>query len=244
MAEPAAKLEAREEVELLLKIQSGSKAERAAAHERLFVALRKPIYALCLQLTGNAVDAEDALQESFIAAFRGLSKFRGEARISTWLYRIAVREALRQKSSRNANQPRIMSEPAAPEESNPAVRREEIEQLQGALATLSAEHRTVLAMFAVQGLSHGEIAETLKIPTGTVWSRLHKARKQLAQQLGRSEYGDTTGSPYVPAKSSGHKQVSSDASRPITSLRNALVRALRWALLSRASGGDRALGTL
>lgn len=243
MAKPAAKLEAEEEAELLIQIQSGSKAECAAAHERLFVALRHPIYALCLQLTGNAVDAEDALQECFISAFRGLSKFRGEARISTWLYRIAVREALRQKSRRSANQPRILSEPAAPEEANPAVRREEIEQLHGALAKLSAEHRTVLAMFAVQGLSHGEIAETLKIPTGTVWSRLHKARKQLAGQLNRSEHLGTPGSPPVAAKPVGRQPQSSAVSSPVTTLRNTLLRALRWALPGW-SRDDTALGTL
>lgn len=183
MAAHAPRLELAEEAALLDTIQKGTQIERDAAYERIFTALREPVYALCLRLTGNAVDAEDALQDCFIAAFRGLSLFRGDARISSWLYRIAVREALRHKKRHGANEPRITVEPAAPETLNPAVHRERFEMLNDALDRISAEHRTVLAMFALEGLSHEEIAMVLKIPTGTVWSRLHKARKKLAEEL-------------------------------------------------------------
>jgi len=192
---------------LLEKIQKGTQSERDAAYDRIFAAFREPVYALCLRLTGNTVDAEDALQESFMAAFRGLGMFRGEARISTWLYRIAVREALRHKKRYGANEARIMDEPAALEMTNPAIRRERLEQLNRGLDRLSAEHRTVLAMFALQGLTHDEIAAILKIPTGTVWSRLHKARKKLAEEIAALE-----NQPFGPAAASGSRRAAKRSS--------------------------------
>jgi RNA polymerase sigma-70 factor (ECF subfamily) len=73
-------------------------------------------------------------------------------------------------------------EPAV-ETPDPALRRERGSQVAAALARLSAEHRTVIALFSLDGLSHREIAETLGIPEGTVWSRLHLARKKLAAEL-------------------------------------------------------------
>lgn len=186
MTAHAPKLDSAEEAALLEKIQKGTQSERDTAFERVFAALREPVYALCLRLTGNTVDAEDALQEVFIAAFRGLSAFRGDARISTWLYRIAVREALRQKS-RHSSKGMGTDADVPAQETNPAVHKERVELFYRALDGLSADHRTILAMFAVQGLSHGEIAEVLKIPTGTVWSRLHEARKKLAEEMGELE---------------------------------------------------------
>lgn len=70
------------------------------------------------------------------------------------------------------------------------LQNESATRLWRALSTLSADYRTVIALFAVEGLSHSEIAEILGVPEGTVWSRLHLARKRLAEKLGR---GDTPG---------------------------------------------------
>ncbi len=177
------KLDASEEAALLERILNGTPPEREAAYEQIFSSLREPVYALCLRLTGNTIDAEDALQDAFVAAFRGLSAFRGDARISTWLYRIAVREALRQKRRHAGKEIQAEIDVPAPETTNPAIRKERVELFNQALDRLSADHRTVLAMFTVEGLSHDEIADALKIPTGTIWSRLHKARKKLAAEI-------------------------------------------------------------
>jgi RNA polymerase sigma-70 factor (ECF subfamily) len=180
------RLDAAEERALLAAAGSSSARERAAAQKKLFELFREPLFGLCLHLCGNRASAEDALQESFVSVFGALSTFRGEARVSTWMYRIAVREALRQRAREAARRTEVMEqEPAAPFEGDPAILREESDALRRALGRLSADHRTVVSLFAVEGLSHREIGEILGLPEGTVWSRLHAARKRLAAELGR-----------------------------------------------------------
>jgi len=139
------------------------------------------VLGLCLHLTGNRADAEDAAQETYLAVTKTLAKFRGESRVSTWVYRIAIRSALRVKSRRPATEP--LEVELASEPRDPAIDRERSRQIRRALSRLSFEHKTVLALFSLDGLSHREIAETLGIPEGTVWSRLHLARKKLAAEL-------------------------------------------------------------
>ena len=149
--------------------------------EDVFAAHRGQVFSLSFGLTGDRADAEDATQETFLAVLRALPGFRGECRISTWVYRIAIRSALRVRARR----PRTESlefEPAG-ESRDPALVSERARQVRKALARLTADHRAVLALFSLDGLSHREIAETLGIPEGTVWSRLHLARKKLAAEL-------------------------------------------------------------
>jgi len=184
MAPRSATLDMAEERALLAAACSSSASERAAAQKRLFELFREPLLGLCLHMCGNRATAEDALQETFISVFRALSGFRADARLSTWLYRIAAREALRQRARETARRTDpIDQEPAAPFAGDPAVRREESDRLARALDRLSADHRMVLSLFAVDGLSHREIADILGVPEGTVWSRLHAARKRLAAEL-------------------------------------------------------------
>ena len=187
MGARASTLDAEEERALLAAAGSSSARERAGAERRMFELFREPLFGLCLHLCGNRASAEDALQESFVSVFRALSGFRGEARLSTWMYRIAVREALRQRAREAARRTEVMEEePAAPFAGDPALLREESDALRRALGRLSADHRTVLSLFAVDGLSHREIGEILGLPEGTIWSRLHAARKRLAAELGRA----------------------------------------------------------
>jgi RNA polymerase sigma-70 factor (ECF subfamily) len=171
------------EAELLRRARSGSTTDRDEATARLFATYREPVFALCLHVIGRAADAEDAVQDCFISVFRALPGFRGEARLSTWIYRIAIREAVRQRGRRR-DEAAIDAEPAAPAEGDPALRREQRDALRRAFDRLSVEHRSVLSLFALDGLAHREIADILNIPEGTVWSRLHGARKRLAAELG------------------------------------------------------------
>ncbi len=140
-----------------------------------------PVFRLALGLTGNQSDAEDATQETFLAILGGLAGFRGECRISTWVYRIAIRSALRVRA-RRPREETLAFEPVG-DARDPALESERSRQVRRALSRLTADHRTVLALFSLDGLSHREIAETLGIPEGTVWSRLHLARKKLAAEL-------------------------------------------------------------
>ena len=171
------------EQELLRQVRAGDVAGRDRTFELVFRVMREPLFSLCVHLTRDRAEAEDALQETFLAVHRGLAGFRGDARLSTWIWRIAIRAALRARARRGSAEP-LDSEPAAPQHRNPAIVRDERDRLQAGLAALSADHRVVIALFAIEGLSHKEIAELLGVPEGTIWSRLHLARKRLAEALG------------------------------------------------------------
>lgn len=186
MASLSIALDQSREAALLVSARASSPAQREEAFSEVFEAFRKPVLALCFHLTGRRADAEDAAQDVFLVVFRGLPKFRGESRLSTWIYRIAIRTAFRTKARLPKTEP-LLAEPAG-ESKDPSLERERRLQVRTALARLSADHRTVLALFSLDGLSHREIAATLGIPEGTVWSRLHLARKKLAEELRAAGY--------------------------------------------------------
>jgi RNA polymerase sigma-70 factor, ECF subfamily len=181
----APSFDADDEASLLRRARATSAEERGAAQHRVFELFRERVFALCLHILGNRADAQDAVQDTFVSVFGALERFRGESRLSTWIYRITLREALRHKSRRRQSES-IDDAMPAPDGGDPAIRREQREQrerLSRALDRLSAEHRTVLSLFAIDGLSHREIADVLGVPEGTIWSRLHGARKRLAAEL-------------------------------------------------------------
>lgn len=161
-------------------------AEREQGFRQLYDALSPKLFAVCFGITRDATDAQDAVQETFLSIQRALPEFRGESRLSTWAYQIAVRAAVQVRSRRVRHTGEALEGDAA--DPRPGVEetvdaRQRKAQLERALTTLSLEHRTVLSLFAVEGLSHQEIAQILGIPEGTVWSRLHLARKRLSAAL-------------------------------------------------------------
>jgi RNA polymerase sigma-70 factor (ECF subfamily) len=174
-------LPADEEAEILAAVRAGG-ARRRAAEERVYRGLREPLLALCLHLTGRRADAEDAVQETLAAVHRGLPSFRGGSRLSTWVYRIALRAALGVRSRRRDAEPLDPETPGRGGEGELAAR-DEARRVAAAVARLPAEPRLVLSLFAVDGLSHREIGEILGVPEGTVWSRLHAARRMLIESL-------------------------------------------------------------
>jgi RNA polymerase sigma-70 factor, ECF subfamily len=173
------------EPELLRRAQTGPPVERDAAFGEIYESFRERTFALCFHLTGNLADAEDAFQDTFLAIHQGLPGFQGLSKLSTWIYRIAIRTAFRVKSRRKTAIQPSPQPSAAVSAVDTAIRKEEMEKLSRALAGLSADHRVILSLFALEGLSHGEVSEILGIPVGTVWSRVHAARKSLAAELGR-----------------------------------------------------------
>lgn len=179
----AAMLVTLDEGKLLVRCRSTTSSEREAAFEELFRAYESQVFQLCWRLAGNRAEAEDALQETFLAVFQGLDSFRGEAQLSTWIHRIAVRVALRLRTKPRP-QPLVHDySDAGPTPDERAIAQEERVRLSAAMQQLSAEHRTVLSLFAIGGIAHKEIAAILGVPEGTVWSRLHKARKKLNELL-------------------------------------------------------------
>ncbi len=152
--------------------------DRDAEFRRLYDELYPAVWAHCRRLLGVPGDADDATQEVFLAVHRGLDGFRGDSQLFTWVYRIATRVALRHRA-------RLRRAAAIPEpEPAPAHGAHALpHQIERALTKLSVEHATVLSLFAMEGLTHREIADILGVPEGTVWSRLHAARKKLAAEL-------------------------------------------------------------
>ena len=149
--------------------------------EQVYAECARHVHILCVNLMSNTADAQDAFQDTFLAVSRALPGFRGDASVTTWVHRIAIRTALRLRARRRPTEE--LDDEVSPASSSSLRRHAEADEVQRALDKLSFEHRVVLALFAVAGLSHAEIAATLGIPEGTVWSRLHHAKKQLAQLM-------------------------------------------------------------
>jgi RNA polymerase sigma-70 factor (ECF subfamily) len=172
-----------EEAEILAGVRAGGAARRQAS-DRLFRELRTPLHALCLYVTGRRADAEDAVQEVFVALHRALPEFRGASRLTTWVYRIALRASFHARARRRDGEPLDPETPGGGGEEEMSWR-DEARRAAAAMDRLPAGPRAVLSLFAIEGLSHREIADILGIPEGTVWSRLHAARKLLVDFLGQ-----------------------------------------------------------
>ncbi|HLL73062.1 MAG TPA: sigma-70 family RNA polymerase sigma factor [Pyrinomonadaceae bacterium] len=152
------------------------------------------IFALAYGILGREEEARDATQETFIAAFRNLRGFRGEAKVSSWLHRIAVNQCItRQRRARTRAENSLEAEAesggekfAVPVERSPAREvegRERSEAVRRAVAALPPELREVILMKEFEELTFQEIADALDVPLSTVKSRLYTALKQLRLRL-------------------------------------------------------------
>jgi RNA polymerase sigma-70 factor (ECF subfamily) len=155
-------------------------------------------FRLVCAITHNEADARDICQEVWLTVWKQLGTFRGDSRFSTWLHPIATRRALDHLRKRRRWFDRFLpfdtkddTAAAAPE---PVTTDDASQQLEGAeniarvraaLATLPPKHRAVLALRELEGQSYEEIAHAVGIPVGTVMSRLHHARRLLAEKLGK-----------------------------------------------------------
>lgn len=133
------------------------------------------VFRLCLAILGNRADAEDAAQETLLAAIKALPKFRGEAQLSTWLVRIA-RNVCTKRRSVGVSLEEAQLSVAGPEDA--ALERA---LLQEALAHLTELQRSCLVLQAVEGWSIAEIASSLSVTSKKVENELYRARKALAR---------------------------------------------------------------
>jgi len=153
------------------------------------------IFALTYGMLGREEDARDATQETFLAAFRNLRGFRGEAKVSSWLHRIAVNQCItRQRRARVRNESALDDETeqssgfAAPVDYSPAKvaeGRQRTAAVRRALNGLPLELRQVVVMKEFEELTFREIAEALELPLSTVKSRLYTGLKQLQMRLAK-----------------------------------------------------------
>ena len=152
---------------------------------------RDNVYRLAYRMCGNAYDADEAAQEAFVAAWRALPNFRGDAKFSTWLYRLTTNAAIdvmrREKRHQTVGDGEMMEladDADSPQET--VERTEQQETVQKALATLSEEYREVLLLRYMEELDYAEIAEVLQLPSGTVKSRINRAKAALKAALLKS----------------------------------------------------------
>jgi RNA polymerase sigma-70 factor (ECF subfamily) len=167
------------------------KAGDIRAFEELVRTQQHRVYGLALRMLGSPAEAQDVAQEAFLRAHRGLAEFRGDARLSTWLYAIVSRLCLNRlagserRLARHGEEAlsRLVDARPGPDQ---ALERGELEEaLHRAIGELPEERRIVVVLRDVEGLAYEEIAEVLDLPVGTVRSRLHRARLDLKEKLER-----------------------------------------------------------
>src|SRR5271168_4920738 len=183
----------RDEAELVVELQAGSET----AFDWLVTHYHGPVYNLILGMLGDVADAADSTQEVFLKAFRGIRGFRSGSSLKTWLYRIAIREALNHRRWFKRHLQKNVSIDVEPEEGHAHI---DVEDLGASpfeqLASREIQHAVQLALHQVpdvfrsavilrdlEGLSYEEVAEVLECSVGTVKSRILRGRRALREIL-------------------------------------------------------------
>ncbi|CAN5273247.1 sigma-70 family RNA polymerase sigma factor [soil metagenome] len=156
------------------------------------------VFSVCLRVMGNRSAAFDATQETFLTVFRKAHQYRATAAVGTWIYRIAVNacyDLLRKERRRPSEPMPDYLDPADPNAADSFTSVELAPSIAQALEKLSPEFRAVVVLSDIEGYALPDLAELLQLPLGTVKSRLFRARKQLASQLGNLLGGSEHQSP-------------------------------------------------
>jgi RNA polymerase sigma-70 factor, ECF subfamily len=189
-------------------ILKGLRAQDPAVVEAVVRANSGRLLTVARRMLGNDADAQDAVQDAFLNAFRSLDSFQGEARLSTWLHRILVRAAL-MKLRRRRRKPETSIDDLLPKfhanghAIDPAVdktasptealeRQEARDQVRAAIDRLPENYRTVLVLRDIEGMGTEEVAQTLGESSAAVKTRLHRARMALRGLLDPIVRGGST----------------------------------------------------
>ena len=166
----------------------------AQAFEQLVTPHEQMLWRVCWHYTHHQEDAADCLQETMLKAWRAIKSYRGECSLSTWLYRIAATVCLdflrKQKRLPQTESADEMAEEDgfAPVDDSPTpdeavIRAESADNIRAAIDSLPAEMRTVIILYALQGLGYEEIAAAMQTSVGTVKSRINRARQKITAYL-------------------------------------------------------------
>ncbi len=189
--------EADEDIEYVRACQQGE----VDAFEILVERHQKKMLNIAYRMLGNYDDACDVTQEAFVAAYKAIKKFKAEAKFSTWLYRIVINYAknrLKQKKSKRGHESIIneaedgkadcasgLHSAAHEQPDTQMIQKEREAKVQMCIEKLDSEFKEVLVLRDIQGFSYEEICTILKIPEGTVKSRLSRARGALKDCLAK-----------------------------------------------------------
>jgi RNA polymerase sigma-70 factor (ECF subfamily) len=183
-----------DDVELLQRGRAGDRDALRQLYERY----HRRVLAVVIGMVRNPEDAREIVQDTFVRAFRSLDNFKGDSSFYTWLYRIAVNRAIDLQRRGSKFQSTEFDETvglgedagstsgsvATSEDPFQAVRNRELgRKISEAIASLTPDHRAVILLREIEGLSYEEISEVMDCSLGTVMSRLHYARKKLQTKL-------------------------------------------------------------
>ncbi|MDZ7292337.1 MAG: sigma-70 family RNA polymerase sigma factor [candidate division KSB1 bacterium] len=174
--------------ELIARIRAGDQRAFAELIDRY----KARIFHTTLRILGNREDAEEAAQDTFLRAYRGLENFREEAAFSTWIYRICVNTCLNLLESRKRFKAQEIE--STPVDELPHIESPEFDFVEEDLQTrvlsvlqkLPVKYRTVLVLYHIQHLAYQEIAEITQMPIGSVKTHLFRARAMLRERLLRA----------------------------------------------------------
>ena len=172
----------------------------ADSFNQLILRWERPIYALAYRTIGREEDARDVCQETFLRAFRALPGFRGQAKFSSWIYRIALnlcRDWMRRERRTGSVQPPedvdLMDLVAAAEPSESiedlVARNDQMRAVERAMALLPEDQRTAIVLKEYHGLTFQEIADLVGCPLSTVKTRLYQGLSVLRRELGKTAAG-------------------------------------------------------
>ncbi len=170
-----------------------AKQGNITAFEKLITSYEKVVYNISYRMFNNEEDAKDISQEVFIKFYKNLDKFDGTSKVSTWLYRITVNTCIDEMRKRKGKETSSIDEVISMDEGDlkkqyqndsktpeeKLISKEDIDDLKKAIDSLSQNHKTLIVLRDIQGLSYSEIAEITDCSLGTVKSRLARARVQL-----------------------------------------------------------------
>jgi RNA polymerase sigma-70 factor (ECF subfamily) len=195
-----------DEAELISRCRAGERV----AQDELYHRFRRPVAANLYRVLGDRTDLDDLVQEVFVIAFRGLDTFRGDARLSTWLYRICVNVALGRIRSRTRRPPplggvdldgpgtsSLVDHPETPERA--LERAEDRARVYSALEKLAPKKRIVLYLHEIEGRDLKDIAYLVDSNPVTVRTRLFYARREFYQLLAQDGSGDVPVAQPAPA---------------------------------------------
>lgn len=182
------------------RLISRLRARDLSAFEDLVAHFERPVYALCFRLLGDAEEARDAAQDTFLKVYRGLGAFRGDAGLKTWIYRIAINQAMNQRRwwRRRHRDETISLDITRGQSDTPignllpgrgispeaqAISSERERNIMRALGEIKEEYRIALMLREIEELSYEEIAATLSISIGTVKSRIARGREELRRRV-------------------------------------------------------------
>ena len=175
----------RDDHALVAAVRAGDRA----AFDEIVERHRRPIYQVCFRFVNNHEDAADLAQEAFLRAWKGLDTFKGQAALSTWLYRIAVNVCLNRVSARHLKVEPLESDrfidPSAELPGTDLIRQERAEAVRRAITALPEKQRATLILRTYHEMSHQQIADVLGSSVGAVKANFFHALANLKKILGR-----------------------------------------------------------